>query len=240
MKIHIASPSYDGYVRKEYMRSVVVLMEYFRQAGIQWHMALENSTLLHLNRSLMASAAMLDEACTHLLFIDTDMGFEPSAVQKMLAADKDVVGVAYPYRALPRDAKPLPDRSFAQSVSESATYALRPVAGKLAVQGSLCEVDAIGTGLLLVSTGALRKLAPKVRRYRQVVHHEFYKHDHYYGFFDYVVLDDATLTEDYSFCHRWRHDCGGRIHAVVDEMVSHTGALSIHGRFIDRLKAGRG
>ena len=38
--------------------------------------------------------------CTHILFWDDDMGFEPALVEAMLAQDKDVVGVVSPKRAI--------------------------------------------------------------------------------------------------------------------------------------------
>ena len=34
--------------------------------------------------------------CTHLMFIDADIEFEPEAVIRMLAMDKDLITGAYP------------------------------------------------------------------------------------------------------------------------------------------------
>lgn len=242
MKILVASPTYDGSVRKEYMRAIMVLTDYFRQAGIEWDLRLENGTLLHVMRSVMASSAMMDEATTHLLFVDTDMGFSVNAVKKLIAAKRDVIGCAYPYRTIPlheevRDA----GRPLRQVLSEMVPYAVRlSPASEVTVRRGICEVQAIGTGLLLISTEALRTMSGKVGRYRNhFPYDQWHKHDEYLGFFDPVVLDGRHLGEDYSFCHRWTHDCGGRIHAVVDEEIMHMGPMPVLGRYLDRIKAGR-
>jgi hypothetical protein len=47
VKILIATPSYEGSVRKEYMQSIMRPTDYYRQAGIAWEMILESSTMLH-------------------------------------------------------------------------------------------------------------------------------------------------------------------------------------------------
>ena len=41
------------------------------------------------------------QGCSHILFIDHDMVFEPQILTKLLAHNKDIVGTAYNYRSLP-------------------------------------------------------------------------------------------------------------------------------------------
>jgi hypothetical protein len=131
MKILIASPSYDGLVRVEYMKSIMVLTNYLEKANIKWELLTESSTLLHVMRSVMASKAMMDEGYTHLLFVDTDMGFPVSAVQKMIDADKEVIGCAYPYRSIPlHEEIPSGPKTFRTAISEAVPYALRLLPGQ--------------------------------------------------------------------------------------------------------------
>lgn len=55
---------------------------------------------LHRNRNeAMAQAMKL--GVTHILFVDSDMAFEKDAIQKLLDADKDIVGANYNKRQLP-------------------------------------------------------------------------------------------------------------------------------------------
>jgi hypothetical protein len=50
-------------------------------------------------------------------------------------------------------------------------------------------------------------------------------------------LPDETgvhLSEDLSFCERWRR-IGGEIWACVDETITHVGRMAFEGRYLDRL-----
>jgi hypothetical protein len=246
MKILIASPSYDGSVRKEYMQSVMALTDYFRQAGIAWEIMLEPATLLHVMRSVMASKVLLDDTFTHLLFVDTDMGFAVAAVQKLIEAKKDVIGCAYPYRTIPlhETITHKEGQTFRQAISEAVPYNIKfpPGTKTLDIKNGMCEVISIGTGLLLVSRVALQTLkdAPSVGKFRtSFPYTQWYSGSHYHGFFDHVLVDEAYMSEDYSFCHRWINECQGKIYAVVDHEIMHVGPVPVLGRYVDRLKSGR-
>lgn len=245
MKILIASPTYDGAVRVEYMKSVMATTDYLSKSGIEWDFLIEPSTLLHVMRSVMASKAMMDGGYTHLLFVDTDMGFPLSAVRKLIAADKEVIGCAYPYRTIPlHENIPAEPKTFRQAVSEVVPYAvrLRPDLKELAVTDGICEVGSLGTGLLLISVAALKKMvdAGAAKPYGcHFPYSQWHKHETYHGFFEHLVVDGQYLGEDYSFCKRWIEVCGGQIYAVVDQEIFHVGPMPVIGRYVDRLKAGK-
>ena len=245
MKILIASPTYDGAVRIEYMKSVMALTDYLSKSGIEWEMLVEPSTLLHVMRSVMASKAMMDGGYTHMLFVDTDMGFPVSAVRKLIAADKEVIGCAYPYRTVPlHEEIPSGPKTFRAAISEVVPYAVRLRAGqkKLDVKGGICEVASIGTGLLLISVVALKKMvaAGAAKTYGcHFPYSQWHKHETYHGFFEHLVVDGQYIGEDYSFCKRWVDDCGGQIYAVIDQEIFHVGPLPVVGRYMDRLRAGK-
>jgi len=245
MRILIASPTYDGTVRKEYMRSIMAATAWLDSRGIGWEWLIESSTILSVMRSVMASKALMDGGFTHILFVDTDMGFAVSAVRKLVEADKPVVGCAYPYRTVPlHDAVEGPHASIRSLISQAAPYAvtLREGVSNLVVSNGLCEAASIGTGLLLICTEALASMVAKraVEDFRTTFPYtQWHHHEIYQGFFHHLTLDGALVGEDYSFCHRWRLECGGTIHAIVDEEIFHIGPLPVIGRYVDRLKAGK-
>jgi len=245
MKILIASPSYDGAVRKEYMRSVMALTADLQRQGIAWELCLETGTQLHVLRSVMASKAWLDETISHLLFIDTDMGFDATAIRRLIGADRAVIGCAYPYRSLPLQAKvPAGLPSLRALVSALVPYSVghRPGLRALQVTEGICEVQSIGTGLLLIRRDVLETLVEQgqVRRFRNhFPYSQWYTGDTYHGFFEHLVESDAYLGEDVSFCRRWVNGCGGQIHAVVDQEILHVGPTPVLGRYSDRLQTGQ-
>lgn len=245
MKILIASPTYDGSVRKEYMRSIMAATAWLDAQKVGWEWLVESSTVLSVMRSAMASKALMDGDFSHILFVDTDMGFSVSALRKMVEADKPVMGCAYPYRTVPLDdAVEGPHASIRSLISQAAPYAIgfpRELSNLKVVKG-ICEVDFIGTGLLLISAEALAEMVRKgaAESFRTTFpYSQWHRHETYHGFFHHVMRDGAMLGEDYSFCHRWREECGGVIHAVVDEEIFHIGPLPVIGRYVDRLKSGK-
>jgi hypothetical protein len=244
MRILIATPTYDGSVRKEYMRSVFDLVEYFNRQEIAWELFLEPATLLHVMRSVMASKALAEDF-THILFIDADIGFSISAVKKLLDAKKDVIGCAYPYRSIPLHEEALNSNiSFRKAISQILPYAVKfsPGTKKIDITNSICEVSAIGTGLLLISKNALDSMvnASSVEQFTtHFPYTQWFKGASYYGFFEYVSIDGVHLGEDYSFCQRWTNLCKGKIYAVVDEEIMHIGPVPILGKFMDKLSSGK-
>jgi len=243
-RILIASPTYDGSVRSEYMRSILRLTEELREREVAWQLLLEPATLLHTMRSVMASLVLQDDAYSHLLFVDTDLDFQAASVVKMLAADREVIGCAYPYRTVPlHETVTTADRTLRQVIAGKVPYAITLPEGisNLNVVHGICEVASIGTGLLLIRRSALEALAASGQIGRFVTtfpYSQWYHCSHYYGFFSHMQADGCDYGEDYSFCRRWREICAGRIHALVADEVGHIGPLPVLGRYLERLKNG--
>jgi hypothetical protein len=244
-KILIASPTYDGSVRVEYMRALFQTTDYFNKAGIGWDMVVEPSTVLHIMRSVMATKAVLESDFTHLLFIDTDMGFSASIVQRMVEADKALIAAIYPYRAFPlHEVVEEGGKTLRQLISEKAPYAVRfaPDTTNITIAGGICEVDTIGTGLMLIKTDALRTMIDKAGIEKFANHFpydQWLKNPFYYAFFDHIIENGMYLGEDYSFCRRWQRHMGEPIHAICDTEIMHVGNLPVIGNFMDKLRTGK-
>ncbi len=81
-----------------------------------------------------------ENLCSHIFFVDCDMGFPADALTKLLAHDKDIVGVNYNYRYMPQ---------------ESIT---KPFRYPIDASNDLYRVAAAGTGLILVKTSVFPAL----------------------------------------------------------------------------------
>lgn len=244
VKILIAAPSYAGEVCIEFMQSVMTLTAQFNKVGIGWDIVMVRSTLLHVTRSVMATKALV-EGFSHLLFIDTDMSFAISAVSKLLEAETEVIGCAYPYRTIPLHTTVTANgQTLRELISQSVPYAAYLPEGATTVdmRNGICEVQALGTGLMLVRTTALQTMIDKgvVDSYRVgFPNNQWLDHPVYYGFFDHKLENDTYLGEDISFCRRWREECGQKIFAVCDEEIMHIGPMPVIGRFRDKLATGK-
>jgi hypothetical protein len=151
------------------------------------------------------------------------LAFEPEAVLKLIEADRDVIGCAYPHRALPMTKRledVLETESVGEWLSRHTDYAIRNPSGD--IDRGIVEVTRIGVGLLLISKAALETLVrgEQAFEYRFNGEVKWFSQERYYGFLDYMTVDRLLLTEDYSFCERWRR-AGGHVYAVLSETISH-------------------
>lgn len=171
-------------------------------------------------RNILASYMLNKTDCTHLLFVDWDQQCRAEAIIRMIAADKDFIGLISPARpsAIP-DGKPI---RF--NVSH----------GPAAAPGGILPVDKIATGIVLISRRCLEQLAPAVRvEINRDVSLEFSGDSGpLYGFFDPIHSGNKILSEDVSFCERWR-GIGGEIFAIVDEVVGHLSTIIVRGKYSD-------
>jgi len=152
---------------------------------------------------------------THILQIDADMRFSSKMIIDMLDFQKPVVGAIYRRRS---------DHGWVGSKIE----------GEVPQNGFL-KVEGVGAGVLLISRECLQTMKehfPPV----QSVHAKTAGLTHLFPFFDPVTVDGEELSEDLSFCHRWR-SIGGEVFASVAHDVGHIGPWDFHGRYQDQFNA---
>lgn len=114
---------------------------------------LRHDSLLHIqeacyvdnSRDKIVEAAKREKV-SHLLFIDSDMQFPHDAIEKLLAHDKDIVGTLYPRRQYPY--RPTINKVDGKRLIVPSSYP----------NDRLFEVDACGTGFLLIKMSVFEKL----------------------------------------------------------------------------------
>lgn len=158
---------------------------------------------------------------THMLFVDSDMQFEPELVFDMLAADKPLVGCLYPKKRLPI--------SWVGS-------ALDPPAEP---EGNLLELEGLGCGVMLIRKDCITNMIetgnvevednPQGVLKELVAPHGGTRVIHA---FDRVNDGGRRLSEDFSFCFRHRQ-AGGKVYAVINHTLCHLGLMQFVGRYSD-------
>jgi len=114
-------------------------------------------------RSRFVRAFLEETDATHLLFVDSDVSFEPALVQGMLAVGRDYVAAPYPKRgridfeAVARDdGRPPEARAY--------SYALRTEGCSGRVDEAGCvEVAGVGLGCTLLSRSCLERMVAHYR-----------------------------------------------------------------------------
>lgn len=239
--LFVATPMYGGMNHGMYMKACLDLQAMCMQYGVTVKFSfLFNESLITRARNYLVDEFLHRSDCTHLLFLDSDINFDPRDVIAMLALDKEVIGGPYPKKAIKWKSvktaimkNPNVDAGILEKVA--GDFVFNPVAGTstFSVTEPL-EVLEIGTGFMMVK----REVFPK---FEKAYPNLRYKPDHIgqahfdgtryiHAYFD-TVIDEKSeryLSEDYMFCQWWRN-IGGKIYLCPWMKTSHIGTYHFQG-----------
>ena len=133
--LFIAMPCYDS-VKINTMISVVKLIQQLGKSGIQVGINTMKSPLIHQARNYLTSIFLTTEY-QYMLFIDSDVGFEPEAVVRMMVAKKNIV--CTPYRVKAEDPS-----------TNVYTVQFKDPKNILILAEGFVEIEAGPTGLMLI------------------------------------------------------------------------------------------
>jgi hypothetical protein len=206
-----------------------------------------NESLITRARNYLVDEFLNRSDCSHMLFIDSDINFNPQDVIAMLALDRDVIGGPYPKKAIKwtnikKAVQMHPDIEPGVLEKLTGDYVFNPVKGtaQFSVSEPL-EVMEIGTGFMMIK----REVFPK---FAEQYPHLKYKPDHVgqahfdgsryiHAYFDTVIdsVDSIVgggseryLSEDYMFCQMWRK-MGGQIYLCPWMKTQHIGTYAFTG-----------
>ena len=102
-KIMVCTPCHSD-TSMHYTQAVLKFQQECMMKKIMVSFTLLKSSLVTQGRNLcVAETLNHPDNYTHLLFIDSDIDFEFSTIEKMLKADKDVISCPYPMKMLDWD-----------------------------------------------------------------------------------------------------------------------------------------
>ena len=232
-KLFIATPMYGGMSHGLYVKSALDLQTTMAKYGVETKFSfLFNESLITRARNYLVDE-FLRSGYTHLLFIDSDIHYNPQDVLALLALDKDVIGGPYPKKSInwgnvAAAARSHPDmepRELEQLVGEYVFNVVK------------------GTSQFTV-TEPLEVFEKMEVEYPSIK----YKPDHVgqanfdgtryiHAYFDTVIdtKDSITgggseryLSEDYMFCQMWRK-MGGTIYLCPWMKTQHIGTYAFSG-----------
>lgn len=247
IKLFIGTPMYGGMSHGMYVKSCLDLQNVLTKYGVETKFSfLFNESLITRARNYLADEFLRSD-CTHMLFIDSDIHFNPQDVIALLALDKDVIGGPYPkksinWRNIVDAIKNNPDIEIGKLESLVGEYVFNVVKGTKQFQVTEpLQVLEIGTGFMMIKRNVFEKLAEAF----PMIH---YKPDHVgqsnfdgsryiHAYFD-TVIDtkdsitgggsDRYLSEDYMFCQMWRK-IGGEIYLCPWMKTQHIGTYAFSG-----------
>jgi hypothetical protein len=236
-RILIASPT-PGFVKTRYMKGIILTIRDMAKRGVDCDYVTADGTELVSMRNDLAAFFLRKPDYTHMFCVDADMVFKPDLCARMIAADKAVIGLIYPRKSLDfgRVAQALKAGLPLQSAVQLGQVWFYPRDGKKRPEPTaMLEVEWLGFGAVLIKRQAMESMIAKgvAKRQRAEDGGERYN---FFGIRPQDVDGEEHVTEDISFCRRWKRDCGGEIWAMTDD-VTHVGDFGYGGSYIEVLKA---
>jgi hypothetical protein len=245
-KIVIATPAYGEVFYTPYVSSILKLTRALAKRGWDYAFNAISYSEIAESRNFLLTHWFDKTDASHLLFVDADMGFPPELITDMLDCDKPLVGAVYPKRALDmkRVAELAADgKDAARAMSRAQDFVLRPLRGARAstARPGFIEVEGCGSGILLVQRACIERMLaamPQISDAKAKTTSPLAKNlDRLIRAFEVVYVDGMRLSEDFSFCHRWRHGCKGEVWASIAHPIEHIGLHRFTGAYADRIGA---
>jgi hypothetical protein len=248
--IMVCTPMFAGLCNGTFTRSMQDLTALCIQYGVELKSYyLFNESLIQRARNYCCDE-FLRSTCTHLMFIDADIGFNPNDVIALLALQDDaspydIIGAAYPKKCISWEKiklavdKGRADENPNELEKYVGDYVFNPVIdpGQKEVQIRLdqpAEVLEIGTGFMMIrrSTFDIFKNAyPETAYLPDHVRTEHFDGSREINAYFEVYIDPKSrrlLSEDYMFCQKIRH-AGGKVWLCPWMALSHTGSYTFGG-----------
>ncbi len=243
--VFIATPCFGGLVTQNYMQSVIGCMATAQHYGIELTLSMiGNDALITRSRNTLLHQFMAQSSATHILFVDSDIGFSPDALPRIVAAGRDVVAGLYPLKdrywdalteAQVRRGEPPVTASLRYVGESESLHEARPLRG---AEGALVKAGYAGTGFMLISREAVSRMiqAYPETRYSRIdapvgqTESTSMPEAEAHALFD-CMIDPETktyLSEDFAFCHRWRA-IGGEVWLDPSLILTHTGSSTFSG-----------
>jgi hypothetical protein len=254
-KIFVATPMYGGQCAGMYAKSCVDL------ASLASKYDLDVRFYYIFNESLITRARnyLVDEflrsGYTHLMFIDSDIGFDPNDVITLAAlaepgSNKDIVCGPYPKKCISWEkVKRAVDKGFGDRDPNNlenyiGDYVFNPAEGvnEIPIHEPV-EVLEGGTGFMMVQRDVFARFAEKYPEFSYLPDHVRTEHfdgsREIHAYFD-TVIDPKTkryLSEDYMFC-QWARNAGMKVWFCPWMKLSHMGSYVFSGSLTDLAQLG--
>ena len=253
--LFVATPMYGGQCAGMFARSIADLSAICSQNGIPLQMYfLFNESLITRARNYCCDEFMRSPS-QHLMFIDSDIGFNPHDVIALMALQSqdekyDIIGGPYPKKCISWEKiKHAVDKGVADedpSVLEKfvGDYVFNPKSGQGSIQiGEPCEVLEIGTGFMMISKTAMQKFTDTYKQYMYRPDHvrtEAFDGSREIMQYFQAEIDPKSkryLSEDYWFCQK-AQDAGLRTWFCPWMKMQHVGTYIFGGSLADLASIG--
>lgn len=236
-KIFLATPMYGGQCSGEFMSSVLELNNLMLRIGwgFDYYFLFSESLITRARNSL--AKIFLESDCTHLLFIDADISFNPYDVIRMVKENKELISGVVPLKEVNwervQNAVLNKNPNF---INEGLTYVFNvkdDEDGKVN-NNNVKEVARTGTGYMLIRREVFEQVEAEEYILQSNQRIGNFEDKTVKNFFN-TSIDQKTkflLSEDYFFCDSWT-STGGKVYIAPYARAAHIGSFSYGYRSIE-------
>jgi hypothetical protein len=240
-KLLVATPMYGGMCHGSYTLGMIQMVAVFTQARVPFQYAyMMNESLITRARNSLANDFLATD-CTHMMFIDADIGFNPSDILRMINANKDIICGIYPKKEIDwiQVTKAVVNGVQPQDLkNHTGAFVVNLVDDAKSAEGDInspIQISNGGTGFMLIRREVFEGLLGKVPTYnndmflavdterKPKVINEFFA----------TSIDEKSgnrlLSEDYHFCKIAR-EAGFKVWAAPWAQLQHCGSYIFSGQ----------
>jgi len=235
--LFVATPMYGGMCTGYFTNSLIAMTNVMKHHEMDMSFScMFNESLIQRGRNALAHQ-FLKSKCTHLLFIDADIKFDPNDIPPMIDADKDIICGIYPkkeidWNGVKRAADEGVEAKDLAKRTGSLVVNLVDYAGAVTVpQNQPVEIWAGGTGFMLIKREVLESLKDKVSSYNNdvtIINGNITERIVEYFACSIEPETERLLSEDYHFCRVARLN-GHKIYAAPWVTLGHFGTYLFEG-----------
>lgn len=216
-KYMIATPFYEVKGYSPYIRSMInTLVGLAKYTKVDFEFVeLSGDSYVWRARNKLADM-FLKSDCSHLVFVDSDEGWDPEGFYRLLKADAPIVGAAYPVK------NNWEHFGVSIDVNEDGTPKVR--------EDGLIYASKVPTGFMKISRNVFERL-------KEVEPDNWYwEPDEYntmnktFNYFGHIMEDHVVYGEDISFCKRWQR-IGGELFVEPRATIEHWGSQCWKGNY---------
>jgi hypothetical protein len=209
------------------MMSILKLLNSAKETGLNMSFyPIFFESLVSRARNAAVAHFLEDEENTHLLFIDSDIIFEPEDVYRLIQAEKDVIAGMYPKKYI------VWDRLKKDPNAERVDF---PIGGEIKVtEDDYIESGYLPTGFLMIKRKAILKLIeqhPELK-YKNDIDGYMGGEDNFYNLFNAGIRNGIYESEDWGFCSLWK-ESGGKVLIHPDINLKHVGWHEYSGNLVN-------
>jgi hypothetical protein len=186
-----------------YVHTIILLANNGYSTQLQ---AMTGNALIQYARAMLAQMFYDETDCCDLLFVDSDISWDPEGALRLIQSPHDVIAGVYPAK-----------------VEGTPIFQTRGVRNGYT---SLIETDGVPGGFLKISRRAIKKMRAAYPELKAI-----YREKEVHMLFDPMIVDTLPLGEDYAFCERWIR-LGGKVFVDPDINFEHHGRKVFTGNML--------